>query len=102
MVYPGYFRTEFLSSGSLSLARRSIDVYKAVRQSETMHMEQINIQQASDPVKTARAVIDVYERPDPPLHLFLGRDVVAMAETKLEQLRTALDACREVSISTDY
>jgi hypothetical protein len=102
LVYPGYFRTEFLTSGSLSLAAQRIDAYTAVRESETKHMEQINGQQPGDPVKAALAMISVYERREPALHLFLGSDAVAMAETKLGQLRTDLDALRAVSVGTDY
>jgi NAD(P)-dependent dehydrogenase (short-subunit alcohol dehydrogenase family) len=102
LVYPGYFRTEFLTNGSLSLAARRIDAYTAVRESETKHMEQISGQQPGDPVKAALAMIDAYERREPALHLFLGSDAVAMAEAKLEQLRTDLDALRAVSVGTDY
>ena len=37
IVEPGYFRTDFLSSGSLRVAERPMDEYALVRESETQH-----------------------------------------------------------------
>ncbi len=102
LVYPGYFRTEFLSSGSLRLPERSNFVYKEARASEQAHTAQINGTQAGDPEKAARALLDVYERPQAPLHLFLGSDAVGMAEQKLRELAADLEANRAVSVGTDY
>ena len=34
VVYPGYFRTDFLTSGSLGTLRQSIAAYQAVRDSQ--------------------------------------------------------------------
>jgi hypothetical protein len=101
-VYPGYFRTEFLAAGSLVLPARRIGSYAAARQSEVQHVEQIHGNQPGDPVKAARAMIDVYERPAAPLHLFLGSDAVAMAEGKLAQVHADIRELRAVSVSTDF
>jgi NAD(P)-dependent dehydrogenase (short-subunit alcohol dehydrogenase family) len=102
LVYPGYFRTEFLTSGSLRLPERPNPAYEGARASEQAHTTQINGQQAGDPEKAARAMLDVYERPTPPLHLFLGSDAVKMAEQKLRELQTDLDANRALSVGTDF
>jgi NAD(P)-dependent dehydrogenase (short-subunit alcohol dehydrogenase family) len=101
LVYPGYFRTEFLSAGSVARPLRSIDDYVAARESELLH-KQIDGNQPGDPVRAANTLIDVFEKPNPPLHLFLGSDAVGMAETKLAQLGKDLTAHRSISLATDF
>lgn len=102
LVYPGYFRTEFLTSDSLSRPSGRIQAYAAARASEALHIEHINGTQPGDPIRAARVIIDVFERPAAPLHLLLGSDAVTMAETKLAQLRSELDSFRSLSVSTDF
>lgn len=101
LVYPGYFRTEFLSQGSLSRPAHPIADYATARASEKQHAEAINGNQPGDPIKAADALIAVYERGDSPVHLFLGSDAVARAEAKQEQVRAAIAAHRELSVSTN-
>ncbi len=102
LVYPGYFRTEFLTSGSLSRPARRIAAYAGARESEAAHTAQINGAQPGDPVKAANALIDVSERPDAPLHLLLGSDAVSMAEKKVAQVQQELGALRAISVATDF
>jgi len=102
LVYPGYFRTEFLSGGSLSLPSRPIAAYAAARASEAQHKDQINGNQPGDPVKAAAAMIATFEATTPPLHLFLGSDAVAMAEAKLAQVTAEVASQRALSVSTDF
>ena len=101
IVYPGYFRTEFLDSGSLNLAKNPIAAYKSARESETFH-ESVKGNQPGDPVKAARVLIEVAAQNDPPLHLFLGADSYGMARTKIEQVQSDLDACEKMATSTDF
>jgi NAD(P)-dependent dehydrogenase (short-subunit alcohol dehydrogenase family) len=102
LVYPGYFRTSFLDGGSMAHPARPIEAYTAARASQRQHAEAINGQQPGDPVKAVDAMLDVYERGAAPLHLFLGSDAYAMAETKLAELRAALTANAAVTRSTDF
>lgn len=102
LVYPGYFRTEFLSAGSVGRPSQPIDAYAAARASETQHLSSIHGAQPGDPAKAADALIEVYQRANPPLHLLLGSDAVARAEAKLGQVQHDLDALRAVSVSTDF
>jgi len=101
LVYPGYFRTDFLSGGSMRRPSHPIAGYTAARASEAQHVDAIHGNQPGDPVKAADAMIQVYERGDGPLHLFLGKDAVALAEAKQAQVHTAIDLLRAVSVSTD-
>jgi NAD(P)-dependent dehydrogenase (short-subunit alcohol dehydrogenase family) len=101
LVYPGYFRTEFLSQGSLIRPAHPIADYAAARASEKQHTEAIHNNQPGDPVKAADALIEVYQCGDRPLHLFLGSDAVQLAEAKQDAVRKAIIANRAVSVSTD-
>ena len=102
VVYPGYFRTEFLARGSIATPSAPIDGYDAVRATERAHTVDINHQQPGDPQKLAKVLIDVAAQPKPPLHLFLGSDAVKMAHQKLGTLQQALAETDAVSRSTDF
>jgi NAD(P)-dependent dehydrogenase (short-subunit alcohol dehydrogenase family) len=102
LVYPGYFRTSFLDHGSLARPARPIAAYAEARASETKHASDINGNQPGDPVKAANALIQAYELREPPLHLFLGSDAVAMAEAKQGQVQRELAELRALSVSTDF
>ncbi len=102
LVYPGYFRTDFLSDDSLKLAKNKMDVYAQARESERLHKEEIAGNQLGDPEKAAEVLIKVAESDDPALHLFLGSDAYGMAHQKLKTLETALETNKELSHSTDF
>jgi len=102
LVYPGYFRTEFLTSDSLQHPARPIAAYADARASQTQHTEHINGAQPGDPARAVAAMIDLYERGEAPLHLFLGSDAVHMAEAKLAAVTAEIEALRAVSVATDF
>lgn len=102
VVYPGYFRTEFLSDDSFNLAKNRMDVYTQARESERMHKEEIAGNQLGNPEKAAEALIEVAESENPTLHLFLGSDSYNMAQDKLKSLETALENNKALSHSTDF
>ena len=102
IVMPGYFRTNFLDSGSLAVAKSPIDAYESARESQNTHQNQINGNQAGDPVKGVAAIIKAINEPEPPLYLFLGSDAVSMAEAKIATLEKEIAAWRTLSISTDF
>ncbi|MEC3966736.1 SDR family NAD(P)-dependent oxidoreductase [Flagellimonas halotolerans] len=102
VVYPGYFRTEFLSDESLRLAKNKMDVYAPARESERLHKEEIAGNQPGDPKKAAEVIIEVAESKNPTLHLFLGSDSYAMAQDKLKSLETILESNKVLSHSTDF
>ncbi len=100
VVYPGYFRTEFLDSGSLQLAKNPIADYQSARESEAFH-EGVKGNQPGDPVKAAHVMMNVAASDNAPLHLFLGADSYNMANQKIEQVQADLDAWKELATSTD-
>lgn len=102
LVYPGYFRTSFLESGSMAHPSRPIAAYASARASDAQHTGQINGNQPGDPERGMRALIDVYEAGSNPLHLFLGSDAEKMASDKLAQVGRELTALSAISRSTDF
>ncbi len=52
-------------------------------------------------MKAATAMIEVYQRAEPPRHLFLGSDAVDMACAKQDEVQREIAAQRSLSVSTD-
>jgi NAD(P)-dependent dehydrogenase (short-subunit alcohol dehydrogenase family) len=102
IVYPGYFRTDFLKDSSLLVPENPIAEYKEVRQSESAHKDDINENQPGDPVKLAEALIKVSQDQNPPLHLFLGEDAFNMANQKIASVQKELEGWKSVSVSTGF
>lgn len=102
IVYPGYFKTNFLLQGSLKLANNPIADYKEARDLEIMHDTQIIGNQPGDPEKAAMVFIKLAESKNPPLHFFMGSDAVGMAKTKIGILQTSLTENEELSNSTNF
>lgn len=102
LVYPGYFRTNFLQSDSVKGPRTPIDAYAEAKKSRELHANTINGNQTGDPEKAAKVMIDMTTQQDPPLHLFLGSDAVKMAKVKLSNVEADLARWKEVSESTDF
>jgi NAD(P)-dependent dehydrogenase (short-subunit alcohol dehydrogenase family) len=102
IVYPGYFKTNFLLQGSLHLAKNPIAEYKAARDLEVVQDTQIIGNQPGDPVKAALAFIQLAENENPPLHFFMGSDSFGMANNKIGILQSELRANETLSKSTDF
>ena len=102
IVYPGYFRTNFLDKGSLSLPRKPIADYTSARYSEQWHETEMNGKQLGNPDKAAVAFIRLAESENPPLHFFMGSDAFGMAYNKIEVLQNELAANETLGKSTDF
>jgi NAD(P)-dependent dehydrogenase (short-subunit alcohol dehydrogenase family) len=102
IIYPGYFKTNFLLQGSLRLAENPIAEYKEARDLEVVHDTQIIGNQPGDPEKAALAFIQLAETENPPLHFFMGSDSLGMANNKIGILQASLTANEELSNSTNF
>lgn len=102
IVYPGYFRTNFLSEGSLNLAKSPIAAYKEAREVERMHVEDIIGNQLGDPEKAAQVLIELANQEKVPLHFFMGSDSLGMASNKIELIQKDLADHEVLSTSTDF
>jgi NAD(P)-dependent dehydrogenase (short-subunit alcohol dehydrogenase family) len=102
IVSPGYFRTNFLNSDSLSVPKNEIAEYKAVRDVQNAHQGDINGNQAGDPEKGVAAIITVAEAQNAPLHLFLGQDAYDIAYQKMNDVKADLENWKELITSTGF
>lgn len=102
IVYPGYFKTNFLLQGSLKGAANPIADYTEARELEVIHEQQIIGNQPGDPDKAAEAFIKAAEGESLPLHLFLGSDSFNMANAKIQAVQADLAQYETLSKSTDY
>jgi NAD(P)-dependent dehydrogenase (short-subunit alcohol dehydrogenase family) len=99
IVEPGFFRTELLQPESTTFAELSIDDY-AERTAETIPAWQaMNGQQAGDPAKLARALVELAGSDEPPLRWVAGEDAVEGVEQKARLLLAQVEAHRELSTS---
>jgi NAD(P)-dependent dehydrogenase (short-subunit alcohol dehydrogenase family) len=102
LVEPGYFRTNFLESGSLRTPEKQLDAYALVRESEAVHQQQIKGSQPGDPVKGVAAIIAVAAAPNPPLHLLLGQDAYDMANLKIKAMQDNMAQWKHVTVATGF
>ncbi|HEX8426331.1 SDR family NAD(P)-dependent oxidoreductase [Hymenobacter sp.] len=102
VVYPGYFRTDFLSANSMGKPQHPLNAYQSVRDSQALHEQQINGNQPGDPVKAAALLIEVSETTNPPLHLFLGEDAYQRAEQKIAAVQHDLQQWLAAATATSF
>lgn len=101
VVAPGAFRTSFLSKESLVIAENPINEYREVREAHARYLN-MNGQQPGDPVKAAKAIIDVVGEENPPLYLLLGSDAYDRAMSKLDRMEKEFKLNEELSRSMAY
>lgn len=102
VVYPGYFRTNFLTQESMATPARRIEAYAEAQASLSAHREDINGNQPGDPAKAVAALITVATTPTPPLHLFLGSDAYGMMQEKMAAVQADVEAWKDLTLSTDF
>jgi NAD(P)-dependent dehydrogenase (short-subunit alcohol dehydrogenase family) len=102
VVYPGYFKTDFLSQGSLRLPALSIPEYTSARELEKIHLEQIAGNQPNDPDKAAEVLLKVSEEDILPLHLLLGQDCYDLVQKKITRLETDMETWKKYTVATAF
>ncbi|MFD0792136.1 oxidoreductase [Mucilaginibacter litoreus] len=101
VVAPGAFRTSFLTDESLVLAKKPMEEYKNVRETH-QRFQNMNGNQAGDPEKAAKAIIDVANSENPPLYLLLGADAYERAMSKLDKLEKEFKLNEAISKAMAY
>jgi NAD(P)-dependent dehydrogenase (short-subunit alcohol dehydrogenase family) len=102
VVEPGYFRTDFLDSSSLSVSPHQIPDYEATAGKVRNVADGLNHNQPGDPSKLADVLVAFADAPNPPVRLPLGSDTVAMIEAKHKSDSQILSEWRSISVSTDF
>ena len=100
VVYPGYFRTDFLSKESARTPENSIPEYEAARNSEQAHLDEINGNQPNDPDKGAEALIAMSEEQNPPVHFLLGSGTDEFLNNKIKTITGDAEKWSDLTFST--
>ena len=101
LVEPSGFRTNWAGT-SANEASVEIADYASTAGATRRSLRELSGKQPGDPVRAANAIIQVFESPNPPLHLLLGKDALRMGREKLEALRRDFDAWQETTLGADF
>lgn len=99
-VAPGSFRTDW-AGRSMQRTARSIADYDASFDPVRKAREEKSGKQPGDPHKAALAILEVVASPQPPAHLLLGSDALALVRAQLQQRAAEIDAWEALTRSTD-
>lgn len=102
VVYPGYFRTDFLAKGSIRTPQQPIPDYEAARQSEQLHLSIISGNQVNDPEKAADVLIAISKEENPPVHLLLGNDSYDILMNKIDIITKDVEQWKGYTLATAY
>jgi hypothetical protein len=102
IVEPGYFRTEFLSSQSMSKAERVIEDYAPTAGVTRANVGSRDGSQPGDPAKAVQVIIAAAESAFPPLRLPLGADAFARIDEKIAKVQSDMAAWRERATATSF
>lgn len=100
VVYPGYFRTDFLSKDSVKTPENAIPEYETARNSEQSHLDEINGNQPNDPEKGAEALIAISEEKNPPVHFLLGSGASEFLDNKIATIKGDAEKWESLTLST--
>ncbi|MEC5171522.1 SDR family NAD(P)-dependent oxidoreductase [Chryseobacterium nepalense] len=100
VVYPAYFRTDFLTKDSVKTPENSIEAYEAARNSEKAHLDEINGNQPNDPEKAADVLIQISKEENPPVHLLLGVGAPEFLNNKIEAITKDARDWESLTLST--
>ncbi len=100
-VAPGSFRTDW-AGRSMVRAARTVADYDALFEPIRLARQQKSGRQAGDPAKAARALLAIVADTNPPVHLLLGKDALALVREKLAAMSREIDAWEALSASTEH
>lgn len=98
-VEPGGFRTDW--AGQSMTYAPHVEGYETTVDARVNAFKSGAVKAIGDPDKAARVMIDIVNHPQPPLHLLLGSEAVAIAKYAEAAKLRELEQWEHVSISTD-
>jgi NAD(P)-dependent dehydrogenase (short-subunit alcohol dehydrogenase family) len=102
IVNPGFFRTGLASPESLIWPELAIDDYAERSAAQRQWWQAQDGHQAGDPDKLAKALMTIAAEDPPPQRFIAGEDVLALAEHKIDELHSQLEAHRTLSSSLSF
>jgi NAD(P)-dependent dehydrogenase (short-subunit alcohol dehydrogenase family) len=99
-IEPGGFRTDW-AGDSMTYAKH-VEGYETTVDTRVNLFKSGGIVPMGDPDKAAKVMIDIVDHPQPPLHLLLGSEAVAIVKHSEAAKLAELEKWESVSISTDH
>jgi len=100
-IEPGAFRTDYATRSMKETATPMVEYAETVGARKQL-IRLAGDKLPGDPRRIADAVLMVTEQDDPPLHLLLGRDVLAAFRQKLADWQANLDAWESVTVDVNF
>jgi NAD(P)-dependent dehydrogenase (short-subunit alcohol dehydrogenase family) len=101
IVEPGPFRTDW-AGRSLKQAGEGIEDYAKTAVARRQAISGGSGKQPGDPVRGAKAMIEVVQSSNPPMRLILGRIALEGARAKLDVVRRDFDTWEKTSLGADF
>lgn len=101
-VEPGFFRTNFLDSSSLSTTKNIIADYADTAGEMRKQMTLANKKQPGSPEKLAQAFITLANCKKPPVHLMLGKDTLDIFRNKISTMEKEIEEWHDTITGTDH
>jgi short-subunit dehydrogenase len=101
VVEPGFFKTDFLDTSSISYGAYVISDYVEQFAVFKTFLDDMNHNQVGEPAKLAAALLKISEMKQPPVRWAAGSDAAAWALDKAKLLRANAEQYSELSASTD-
>ncbi len=98
-VEPGGFRTDW--AGASMTYAEEIEGYEMVKQRSDF-FKGGNFVPVGDPEKAAKVMVDLASHPNPPMHLVLGSEAIAILKNADEARTEEMEKWMNVSLSTDH
>ncbi|CAE6755540.1 oxidoreductase [Paraburkholderia aspalathi] len=100
-VAPGAFRTDW-AGRSMVRSERSISDYNSVFDPIRRARRAKDGRQPGDPAKAAQVLLNIVDQENPPVHLVLGDDALAIVRKRLTALNDEIDRWETTSKSTGF
>lgn len=100
-IEPGFFKTDFLDSSSVSYGEKDIEEYAEASARFKAFHDEMNHQQLGDPAKLGLLLMKLAEMKETPVRLAAGSDAAEWVIKKGDSLREEATKWQEYSSSTD-
>ena len=100
-IEPGPFRTDW-AGRSATFSSSEIDDYKASAHKNMESIRGVSGKQVGSPLKAAKAMFDVTQLENPPVHLPLGKVAYNRIRIKLDEFAKEVDQFEHIGLPTDY
>lgn len=101
-VAPGQFRTGFLDMAQKRRQKPEATDSSSPLDAAVRRLQELSGNQSGDPEKAAKAILEIVESPEPPLHLLLGSDAIERYKCKAGAMAEEASVWERLTRSTDF